>query len=73
MLDLAHFRTSNRLLAFLGAPLASLYKSPTILEPYILWNKLKLIGIISYRLENTVYIYCLSKIRYLFPSFTIPF
>ena len=29
MLDLAHFRTSNYLLAFLGAPLALLYKSFT--------------------------------------------
>ena len=36
MLDLARFRTSNHLLAFLGASLASLYKSFAALEPYIL-------------------------------------
>ena len=55
MLDLTHFRTSNCLLAFLGAPLASLYKSSTILEPYALQNKLKPISITSHRPENAAY------------------
>jgi len=56
MLDLAYFRISNRLLAFLGAPLALLYKSSAILEPYASRNKLKLISITSYRLENATYL-----------------
>ena len=56
MLDLARFRTSNYLLAFLGAPLASLYKSSAVLEPYALRNKLKLISMTSYRPENATYL-----------------
>ena len=57
MLDLAYFRTDGRLLAFLGAPLVLLYKSFAALEPYASRNKLKLISIISYRLENAAYLY----------------
>ena len=40
---------------FSGPPLASLYKSPAILKPYISRNKLKPISIISYRPENAAY------------------
>ena len=56
ILDLACFRTSNCLLAFLGAPLASLYKSSAVLEPYVSRNKLKPISMTSYRLENATYL-----------------
>jgi len=49
MLDLARFRTSNR--SFLGAPLASLYKSFAVLKPYALQNRLKRISLISHRPE----------------------
>src|ERR1700679_410634 len=55
MLDLAHFRTSNHLLAFSGAPSASLHKSSAALEPYASRNKLKPISMTSHRPENATY------------------
>ena len=55
MLDLAYFRTSGCLLAFLGAPLVLLHKSFAVLELYALRNKLKPINMISHRLENAAY------------------
>jgi hypothetical protein len=53
MLDLARFRTSNRSLAFSGAPSASLHESFAALEPYALRNRLKRITLISHRPETS--------------------
>jgi len=55
MLDLARFRTSNRSLAFSGAPSASLHKSSAALEPHASRNKLKPISMTSHRPENATY------------------